>query len=190
MSYAPATFHQACKAHHGQRVPVARERLMLWMIVNCLAISRGCERDKSTIKFDRLPPSIHPTPLSPAASPVTSLDHSNFPVSFSQCPSSFRSLRLHSPSSHFPLLLRKPEFKGDGTELSCPWRPPRLSPTLGEDFREISPYLQPIYSMGGQYCTEWNDFHVLTWLSLGPAGVDRVPRAALHKAMTPQPFEQ
>lgn len=92
--------------HHRQWVPLARERLMLWMIVNCLAISRGCERDKSTIKFDRLPP-LPPPPLSSAASPVTSLNHSNFPSSFYLCCPHF--LAPSSPSQftlssfcHFP----------------------------------------------------------------------------------------
>lgn len=192
----------ASSRHHGQWVPLARERLMLWMIVNCLAISRGCERDKSTIKFDRLPPSLPPPPLSSAASPVTSLNHSNFPPSFYLCCPHF--LSPPSPSqftlSSFSLLLPKHEFKGDETEISSLWRPPWLCPTLGEDFREIAPSLfvpsTTIYSAGLQWGIVLAGQRRAEWLScahmviIRPSWSRQRPHVALHKAMTPQLSEQ
>lgn len=100
---------------------MAHERLMLWMIVNCSPISGGCERDNSTIKFDRLPLLLllH---LSRLQHPVTSLNHSNF-LSFCFFLSSFSRSTFTLPFTlssffHLPICyLNKGRFKGDVTDI-------------------------------------------------------------------------
>lgn len=94
---------------------------MLRMIVNCLAISRGCERDKSTIKFDRLPPLSSSStshlrhPLSLPSIILIFLLLSIFAVLVFLPP----LLHLHtSLYLHFSLLLPKHELKGGETEIS------------------------------------------------------------------------
>lgn len=113
---------------------------MLWMIVNCLAISRGCERDKSTIKFDRLPPIPPPPPPPPLICDTPSLPSISliFPFLCLRCP-----LRLTPTSpSQFTLSsfcwLHK-QLRGGEGEVSSLWCPLWLCPPRHEDFREIAP---------------------------------------------------
>lgn len=123
---------------------------MLWMIVNCLAISRGCERDKSTIKFDRPPPTPPPPPPHPLSLPSVGLI---FP---------FLCLRLTptSPAQFIFILpfslLHKQQFRGGEVEISSLW----LRPTVAEDFRELAPLSLCIDDSGESF--SWSDFHVLT----------------------------